>query len=93
MKRMPTDAYLEKAKLLTKDEAERLFARMRGRLERRLENKKLDPLAAAALQLEFEDEQIQEWRERWVELSNREQKNDGTRGPPHDESGLNSRKI
>lgn len=72
MKRMPAKEYLEKAKLLTKEEAEHLFARMRGKLERRLENNKLDPLEAAAIQLELEAEQLKEWRDRWAEISARE---------------------
>jgi hypothetical protein len=46
---------------------------MRGKLERRLENRQLDPIEAAAIQLEFEDEQLMEWRRRWSEISEREQ--------------------
>ncbi|MBI4984245.1 MAG: hypothetical protein HZC24_02560 [Rhodocyclales bacterium] len=74
MKKVPAEEYLEKAKRLTKEEAEQLFARMRGKLERRLENSKLSPLEAAALQLELEAEQLREWRERWAEISDREKK-------------------
>ncbi len=72
MKRKATPEYLEKAKVLTHDEAELVLSRMRGRLERRIEYKKLDPLEAVAIQLELEDEQLQEWRERWAEISARE---------------------
>lgn len=56
--------YLEKAKLLTKEETERLLSRMSGKLPRRLEKEKLSTLEALAIQLELEDEQLNEWRER-----------------------------
>lgn len=54
--------YLAKVKLLTKEEAERLFSRMTGKLPRRLENDKLDKEEALAIQMELEDEQLLEWR-------------------------------
>ncbi|MCF8149748.1 MAG: hypothetical protein K9K30_00415 [Burkholderiaceae bacterium] len=60
--------YLEKAKQLSKEDAERLFSRMRGRLTRRLDDKKLTPLDAIAIQLELEDEELKDWRERLGEL-------------------------
>ena len=72
MKRIPSVEYLEKAKLLTKAEAEHLLARMRGKLNRRLEYRTVTPLEAVALQLELEDEKLQEWRERWAEITERE---------------------
>lgn len=62
------EEYIEKAKLLTKKEAERLQSRMRDKLHRRLEDKKLNTIEAIAIQLEFEDEQLKEWRERVVEV-------------------------
>ena len=65
--------YIEKAKALTKDDAERLFARMRGKLTRRLEHERLHSLDAVALQLQIEDEELQEWRQRWAEIANRAQ--------------------
>ena len=58
----PSKEYLEKAKALTRKDAERLFSRMRGKFTRRLEDKKYSPLDAVALQLQFEDEQLAEWR-------------------------------
>ena len=64
--------YLEKAASLSRDEAERLFSRMRGKLARRFENDKIDALEAVALQLQIEDEDLNEWRQRWEELSKRE---------------------
>lgn len=71
MKKIPSEAYLEKAKHLTREEAERLLARMRGKLTRKLENRNIDPLEAVAIQLELEDEKLNEWRERWGEISAR----------------------
>ena len=64
----PSDPYIEKAKHLSKEEAEHLFSRMRRKLSRRLDDKKLIPLEAIALQLELEDQQLQEWRDRLTEL-------------------------
>jgi hypothetical protein len=58
----PSKEYLEKAKALSREEAERLFARMRGKFTRRLEDKKFSPIEAVALQLQFEDGQLAEWR-------------------------------
>ena len=62
------EEYIEKAKLLTEEEAERLQSRMIDKLHRRLEDKKLNTIEAIAIQLEFEDEQLNEWRERVVEV-------------------------
>jgi hypothetical protein len=66
--------YLERAATLSREDAERLFSRMRGKLARRLENEKIDSLDAVALQLQLEDEDLNEWRQRWEELSQREAK-------------------
>lgn len=74
MKKPPSNEFLEKAKLLTREEAEQLLARMRGKIMRRLEDGKLDPLVAVALQLEKEAEDLDEWRERWAEIAARENK-------------------
>jgi len=60
----PNQKYLEKVKLLTKGETERLLSRMSGKLPRRLEKEKLSTLDALAIQLEVEDEQLNEWREK-----------------------------
>lgn len=64
----PSEEYIEKAKHLTREDAERILARIRGKLLRRLDDRKHIPLEAVALQLEIEDEQLQEWRERLAEL-------------------------
>jgi hypothetical protein len=65
MKRTPNEEYLEKAKQLNKEETERLLSRARGKLTRRLEDQKLTPQEVVAIQLEIEDEDLNEWRERW----------------------------
>lgn len=62
------EEYIKKVKLLTKEETERLQSRMKDKLHRRLEDKKLNAIEAIAIQLEFEDEQLKEWRERVVEV-------------------------
>jgi hypothetical protein len=64
----PTDEYIEKAKALSREDAERLFARMRGKLTRRLEDKRLSALEVVALQLELEDEDLKEWRKNFAEV-------------------------
>ena len=56
--------YLEKVLLLSAEEQERLLSRMTGKLPRRLEKDKLSVAEALAIQLEIEDEQLNEWREK-----------------------------
>ena len=58
----PSDEYIEKAKRLSRDDAERVFSRMRGKLWRRLDDNTLGPLEAVAAQLELEDRHLEEWR-------------------------------
>ncbi len=70
----PSQEYLDKAAALSREEVERLFSRMRRKLTRRLESEKIPSLEAVALQLQFEDEDLAEWRQRWAELSAREEK-------------------
>lgn len=60
--------YIDKAKILTPEEAERLLSRMSGKLPRRLEKDKLSEEDALALQLELEDDQLNEWRERMAKI-------------------------
>ena len=74
MKKIPTEEYLLKAKKLTKLEAERLFSRMGGKLGRRVDDSKLVPLDALAIQLEIEDEKLKEWRQRCFEIKARDYK-------------------
>jgi hypothetical protein len=64
----PAKEYLEKAKALSRKDAERLFSRMRGKLNRRLEENKLSALEVVAIQLELEDEQLQQWRTNFAKV-------------------------
>lgn len=70
----PDDKYIEQAKLLTEDEAERLLSRMEGKLPRRLEKDKLTRLEALAIQLEVEDDMLKEWREHMAEIREKDKK-------------------
>ena len=64
----PRKEYLQKAKDLSKKDAERLMSRMRGRFAFRLEDKTLTKTEALALQLEYEDEQLAEWRKNFAKV-------------------------
>jgi hypothetical protein len=68
MKKIPSDEYLEKAGLLGKEETERLLSRMRSKLKRRLEDRKMSALEAVAIQLEKGDEELAEWRAKMAEI-------------------------
>jgi hypothetical protein len=68
MKKKPAEEYVEKAKLLSNEEAERLMSRMRSKLTRRLEDDKFSELEAVAIQLEIEDEELNEWRKNMAEI-------------------------
>ena len=67
-KRIASEEYVEKAKSLTKSEAERLFSRMGRKIGRRLEDQKVEALEALALQLEKEDEDLKEWRKEFAKI-------------------------
>ncbi|MDP2231568.1 hypothetical protein [Methylotenera sp.] len=68
------EEYLEKAKSLSEEEVERLQSRMRAKLTRREEDKKLTPIEALAIQLELDDEQLVEWREKRIEINKKNKK-------------------
>jgi len=68
MRKIPSDEYLEKAKLLSKVETERLLSRTRSKLQRRLENEEMTALEVVAIQLEIEDEDLSEWRKKMAEI-------------------------
>lgn len=69
MKRIaPSDDYLKKAQQLSSEDIERLAARMRGRFTRRLEDKTLTLMEVLALQLEYEDEQMADWRKQIAKI-------------------------
>ena len=74
MKKSPSDEYLEKAKLLNEEACERLLSRARSKLKRRLDDKKISMLEVVALQLEIEDEDLNEWRQRVAEIKSAEDK-------------------
>jgi len=65
--------YLAKVKRLTKEETERLLSRMGGKLDRRLEKRKVSQEEALARQLELEDEQLQKWRKMMRILKEKEE--------------------
>jgi hypothetical protein len=70
--KQPSEQYVSAAKAVSKHEAERLMSRMRGKFVRRWTDKSLTRLQVLALQLEFEDEELKEWRKNLAKL--REQK-------------------
>ncbi len=72
MSKTPTDEYLDKARKLGKADLERVLSRARNKLVRRLEDNKLTPHEVAAIQLEIEDEDLAEWRERWATIRKKE---------------------
>jgi hypothetical protein len=61
---VPSSDYLTLAKSLNSEASDRLLSRMTGKLPRRLDKDKLSQDDAIALQLELEDEQLSEWREK-----------------------------
>jgi len=74
--------YIEKAMSFSRQEAERLLARMRRKLAHRLEYSEIQSLEAVALQLQIEDEDLQHWRKQWAEVVDRADKHgkkDGAR--------------
>ena len=71
MRKTPSDEYLEIAKNLSKEETERLLSRARSKLIRRLESEKMTALDVVAIQLEIEDEELSEWREKMAEIRKR----------------------
>jgi len=68
MRKIPSDEYLEIARNLSKEETERLLSRTRSKLIRRLESEKMTALEVVAIQLEIEDEDLNEWREKMAEI-------------------------
>lgn len=70
-----SEEYLEKAQNLSEDEIDKLQYRMRGKLYRRAEDKKLTLMEAVAIQLEIEDEELKEWREKRAQMLAKGKKN------------------
>jgi hypothetical protein len=67
----PAEKYIKQAKLLSKDEAEHVFSRMRKRIFRLWRDKGAMPEEAVALQLEYEDIQLEEWRKKMAKMQAR----------------------
>lgn len=70
--RPPSTVYVEKAKALSKGDAERLEERVMGRFTRRSDDRKKARTDVIALQLEFEDLQLDEWRNRLTKIRQNE---------------------
>lgn len=70
--KIPDEKYLEIASALSEQESERVLSRMSGKLPRRLEKEKINTLEAIAIQLELEDEQLEEWRDRMRAIREKE---------------------
>lgn len=68
----PDQDYIENARLLTEEEAERLQSRMSEKLRRQLKKEKFSTLEALAIQLQREDEQLNEWRQALLKNSAKE---------------------
>lgn len=60
--------YINIAKSLSKSEKERVLSRMSGKLPKRFLKDKLSEEEALAIQLELEDEQLQEWKDKVAAL-------------------------
>lgn len=66
--------YTAQAQKLTVAQKERLLSRMSGKLPKRLAKDKLTEEEAIAIQLELEDEQLQEWKEKVAAMRAKEEK-------------------
>lgn len=66
--RTPDETYIKAAEALTHDQKDRLLCRMRSKLTRKLEDAKLETVEALAIQLEIEDAELAEWREKMSEI-------------------------
>ncbi len=66
--------YTAQAQKLSVAQKERLLSRMSGKLPKRLAKEKLTELEAIAIQLELEDEQLQEWKEKVASIRAKEEK-------------------
>jgi len=67
------EEFLAKAKLLSKKEAERLMSRMSEKLYRRLKKDNLSSDEILGVQLEIEEDQLQEWREKMTQIKKKEE--------------------
>ncbi len=72
--KVASEEYKDKAKLLSPEEAEHLLSRMSGKLPKRLDKDKLSVEDALALQLELEEENLNEWREKMAKIKSESKK-------------------
>ena len=72
--KVASEEYKDKAKLLSPEEAERLLSRLSGKLPKRLDKDKLSVEDALALQLELEEENLNEWREKMAKIKSESKK-------------------
>ncbi|MDG1073726.1 MAG: hypothetical protein P8O76_02015 [Methylophilaceae bacterium] len=68
-----TNHYIAQAKTLSDEQKERILSRMTGKLPKRLAKDKLTEEEAIAIQLELEDEQLQEWKEKVAAIRKKEE--------------------
>lgn len=68
------EEYMVKAKKLNKEQRERVLSRMAGKLPKRLKKEKLTEEQAIAIQLEHEDAQLREWKEKIAVIRDKELK-------------------
>jgi hypothetical protein len=66
--------YAAQVQKLSVAQKERLLSRMSGKLPKRLAKEKLTEEEAIAIQLELEDEQLQEWKEKVAAIREKEEK-------------------
>lgn len=64
--------YESNAKKLSGEDRERVLSRMSGKLPKRLAKEKLTEDEAIAIQLELEDEQLKEWKEKVASIRAKE---------------------
>lgn len=72
--KIPDEAYIKAASQLNEDQKERLLSRMRNKLTHKWENEKIDTLHALAIQLETEDAELADWREKMNEIKEKDKK-------------------
>ena len=65
--------YTMQAQNLSGEQRERVLSRMSGKLPKRLAKDKLTEEEAIAIQLELEDEQLQEWKEKVAAIRSKEE--------------------
>ncbi len=68
-----TNHYIAQAKTLSDEQKERILSRMTGKLPKRLAKDKLTEEEAITIQLELEDEQLQEWKEKVAAIRKKEE--------------------